>query len=71
MVNMAFGQTELVAFNSWGVAPGYGEGWPSAKRKPTANPVSAEVSRQDDGEYGLRPKKNPAAIVEFVKAATK
>ncbi len=32
MVNMAFGQTELLAFYSWGVAPGYGDGWPSAKR---------------------------------------
>ena len=31
-VNMAFGQTALSAFYSWGVAPGYGDEWPSAKR---------------------------------------
>ena len=31
-VNMAFGQTRRRAFPSWGVAPGYGEKWPSAKQ---------------------------------------
>jgi len=31
-VNMAFGQTAVFAFYSWGVAPGYGDEWPSAKR---------------------------------------
>jgi hypothetical protein len=31
-VNMAFGQTAFSAFYPWGVAPGYGDERPSAKR---------------------------------------
>ena len=31
---MAFGQTFSGCFNSWGVAPGYGDKRPSAKRRP-------------------------------------
>ena len=30
-LNMAFGQTVATTSNSWGVAPGHGELWPSAK----------------------------------------
>ena len=36
---MAFGQTRVIAFYSWGVAPGYGEKWPSAKRTQLRVPI--------------------------------
>jgi hypothetical protein len=53
-VNMAFGQTMTRFFDSWGVAPGYGERWPSAKkilcglaaRKRPAEPLAAIVRAQ-------------------------
>ena len=38
-VNMAFGQTRVIAFYSWGVAPGYGEKRPSAKRTQLRVPI--------------------------------
>jgi hypothetical protein len=31
MVNMAFGQRRFHPISTWGVAPGYGQKWPSAK----------------------------------------
>ena len=47
-VNMAFGQTAVSAFYSWGVAPGYGDKWPSAKSLLVAPLIPYTLQRQKD-----------------------
>ena len=64
---MAFGQTSVIAFYSWGVAPGYGDEWPSAKfsvappnalhaanpkeRRPSESSGKSPVGNQHGGHF--------------------